>query len=178
MTPEPTPPTTPTAPDDAPSPAGAHLLAELRVELARADTKATVLVGVLGITAAGLSALLTGRGAILGTLSGPGALLWWTGAAALIAALLALLLAVVPRHGRHTWAPGRPLTYFGDIHRATRSGCLTTALTLTDHEPHQALLLALAETSRIAAAKNFWIRVGLTAFGSASALLPAALLIA
>ncbi|MDI3408527.1 Pycsar system effector family protein [Streptomyces cavernicola] len=177
MTAAPPRPSRPAAPEAAQSRAGARLLADLRVELARADTKATVLVGVLGITAAALGTLLTSRGSTLTRLSAPAALLWWTGGAALIAALLALLLAVVPRHSRHAWAPGRPLTYFGDIHRATRSGCLSTALHQTDGEPHQALLLALAETSRIAARKNFWIRAGLTAFGSASVLLPAALLI-
>ncbi|MGW0648976.1 Pycsar system effector family protein [Streptomyces umbrinus] len=165
-------------PDDPRLRTATLLLADLRGEITRADAKATVLVGVLGMSAGVLSALLTGRGwspTLLPTLA---ALLWWAGTAFLAAALFALLLAVMPRYHGNRWTPGRPLTYFGDIRRAAQTGQLTAALAETDRDPGRSLLLALAETSSIAARKHFWIRAGLIAFGCATVLLPGSLLIA
>lgn len=157
--------------------AGTQLLADLRGEIAHADTKATVLVGVLGVTAGVLGTLPGDGPQASARLSAPAALLWWTGASSLVIALFALLLAVVPRYQRSRWEPGRPLTYFGDIRRAARSGNLTTALSETGRDPSEGLLLALAETSRIAARKHLWIRTGLVAFAGAAVLLPGSLLI-
>ncbi|MEW2567539.1 Pycsar system effector family protein [Streptomyces sp. NPDC047070] len=165
------------APDDPRLRAGIQLLADLRSEITRADAKAAVLAGVLGMSAGGLGALLTGRGWNPSLLSLPGALLWWTGVASLTAALFALLLAVIPRYRTTPWAPGRPLTYFGDIRRAALAGQLTAALAETGRDPERGLLLALAETSGIAARKHFWIRTGLLAFGAAAALLPGSLIV-
>jgi hypothetical protein len=167
----------PTAPDDPCLRTGTQLLADLRAEIARADAKATVLVGVLGMPASVLGALLTGRGWSPSLLSAPGALLWWAGTASLLAALFALLLAVMPRYRSGPWTPGRPLTYFGDIRGAARAGQLTAALADTGHDPGRGLLLALAETSGIATRKHFWIRTGLLAFGAAAVLLPGSLLV-
>ena len=158
--------------------AGSQLLADLRSEIARADTKATVLVGALGISGGMLAALLTNRGWSPARLPVLAALLWWAGATSLIVALFALLLAVLPRYGKSSWAPGRPLTYFGDVHRAARRGLLSTALVDTGCDPVRGLLLALTETSGIAARKHFWIRTGLISFGCAAALLPGSMLFA
>ncbi|MEW1569904.1 Pycsar system effector family protein [Streptomyces sp. NPDC093509] len=157
---------------------GNQLLADLRCEIARADTKATVLVGALGISGGMLAALLTNRGWSPTRLPVLAALLWWAGATSLIVALFALLLAVLPRYGRSRWAPGRPLTYFGDVHRAARSGLLSAALMDTGRDAARGHLLALAETSAIAARKHFWIRTGLVSFGCAAALLPGSMLFA
>ncbi|MCX4857793.1 DUF5706 domain-containing protein [Streptomyces canus] len=155
-----------------------HLLAELRGEIARADAKATVLVGMLGLTAGMLSALLINLRWTPGRLSVPAALLWWSGTALFVTSLAALLLAVTPRYGRSHWAPGLPLTYFDDIHRAARAGLLAAALADTERSPARAMRTALAENSRIAARKHFWIRTGLIAFGGSTVLLPVSLLIA
>ncbi|MFJ9035342.1 Pycsar system effector family protein [Streptomyces sp. NPDC102406] len=157
--------------------AGAPLLAELRVDIARADAKAAVLIGALGLTAGVPGALLAGRGWTPGPLPVPVASLWWAGTLCLLTALLAVLLAVAPRHRARRWAPGRPLTYFDDVRRAAEAGLLAEALAQTESDPASALILALADTSRIAARKHFWIRAGLTAFGGAVLLLPAALLL-
>ncbi|MEV6736142.1 Pycsar system effector family protein [Streptomyces sp. NPDC051104] len=154
-----------------------RLLTELRSEITRADSKASVLVAALGMTAGVFSGLLAGRNWSPGTLSTAGTVLWWAGAAALALSLFALLLAVLPRYSRGTWAPGRPLCYFGDIQQAVRAGQLTTALAETELDPAAGLAVALAETSRIAARKHQWIRTGLIAFCGGSVLLPAALLI-
>ncbi|MGK5691534.1 Pycsar system effector family protein [Streptomyces sp. URMC 128] len=167
-----------TPPDDPEMRAGLQLLADLRSEIARADAKATVLVGALGISAGVLAALLTDRGWSPAQLPTLAALLWWAGAASLVLALFALLLAVMPRYRSSRWTPGRPLTYFGDVRRAAQAGLLTAALAETGRDPVRGVLLALAETSGIAARKHFWIRTGLSAFGCATVLFPGSLLLA
>lgn len=167
-----------TVPDAPGTQAGTQLLVDLRSEITRADAKAAVLVGALGMSSGVLAACLTDRRWSPARLPGPAALLWWAGAAALVIALFALLLAVMPRYRRSRWTPGRPLTYFGDVRRAARAGRLAAALTDTERDPDRGLVLALAETSSIAARKHFWIRTGLIAFGLAVVLLPGSLLIA
>ncbi|MFI9750918.1 Pycsar system effector family protein [Streptomyces collinus] len=163
--------------DDPGVRAGTQLLADLRNEIARADAKATVLVGALGISAGALAALLTNRHWSPDQLPGPAALLWWAGTASLVVALFALLLAVLPRYRRSRWTPGRPLTYFGDIRRASQTGRLAAALAETGRDPGPGLRAALAETSGIAARKHFWIRTGLLSFGCAAVLLPGSMLL-
>jgi hypothetical protein len=169
---------TPSTPawDSPQTQAGARLLADLRAEITRADAKAAVLVGMLGLMS-GVLALLP-PGGLRHVPSSSADLLRWAGVISLVCALCALLLAIVPRFGSTRWEPGRPLTYFGDIQRAARSGELTVALTETGRDPFGALLVALAETSRIAARKHQWIRAGLIALICASLLLPGSLLIA
>jgi hypothetical protein len=158
--------------------ADVQLLADLRGEIARADAKATILVGMLGLTAGVLSALLINLRWSPARLPAAAALLWWSGAALLVTSLFALLLAVTPRYGRSHWTPGLPLTYFDDIRRAVRAGLLGSALADTERAPARALRAALAENSRIAARKHFWIRTGLIAFGGSALLLPLSLLAA
>ncbi|MFG2649908.1 Pycsar system effector family protein [Streptomyces sp. NPDC048436] len=157
--------------------AGAQLLADLRTEIARADSKATVLVGALSMSAGLLGGLLASRHWSPSLLSAPATALWWGGVASLVTALLSLLLAVVPRYRRSRWSPGEPLTYFGDVQRAAQAGQLNAALTETGRNPADGLLTTLTETSRIVARKHLWIRTGLIAFGCASLLLPGSLLI-
>lgn len=164
------------ATDDPRVRAGTQLLADLRGEIARADAKAAVLVGALGLSAGVPAALLSNRHWSPALLPVPAALLWWAGVASLAVALLALVLAVIPRCLASRWTPGRPLTYFGDVRRAARSGRLPSALAETGRDPGYGLLLALAETSDIALRKHLWIRTGLIAFGSSAVLLPGSLL--
>lgn len=154
-----------------------RLLGELRTEVARADTKASVLVAALAIAAAGVLGLSAGHGGSPRLLSKAGALLWWAGAACFVASLVCVLLAVLPRHRRRRWAPGDPLTYFGDVWQAVRAGHLEDGLAVTQREPLHALLTSLAENGRIAARKHLCIRVGLITFCIGTVLLPVALLI-
>ncbi|GGL74410.1 hypothetical protein GCM10010129_17700 [Streptomyces fumigatiscleroticus] len=154
-----------------------HLLLDLRAEVARADSKASVLVAALGMTAGVFSGLLAGRDWSPDALSAVGTAVWWAGIASLAFSLLALLLAVLPRYRSGTWEPGRPLTYFGDIRCAVRAGALDTALADTQSDPVAGLTTALAEMSRIAWRKHQWIRAGLIAFCTGTLLLPASLLI-
>ncbi|MFI5620866.1 Pycsar system effector family protein [Streptomyces sp. NPDC051567] len=154
-----------------------RLLAELRAEIARADSKASVLVGALGMTAGLVSALLAGQRWQPGLLSTAGTAVWYTGAGALVVALQSLLLAVLPRYRTDAWQSGTPLSYFGDIRSAYRQGRLAEALADTERDPGTSLVAALAENSRIAARKHQWIRTGLAAFCTGALLLPVALLI-
>ncbi|WP_373034304.1 Pycsar system effector family protein [Streptomyces sp. NRRL B-2790] len=153
-----------------------RLLTDLRTEIARADSKASVLVAALGMTAGVFSGLLAGRDWTPAALSAPGTLLWWSGTVSLAFSLFALLLAVLPRYRSGTWVPGQPLSYFGDIHEAVRHGHLEKALADTERDPVAGLTTALTETSRIAARKHAWIRAGLIAFCTGTVLLPASLL--
>ncbi|MGW1157163.1 Pycsar system effector family protein [Streptomyces sp. NPDC002513] len=173
----PAPPTGGPADPAALAPLCERLLAELRAEIARADSKASVLVAALGMTAGVFSGLLAGRKWTPAALSGPGTVLWWAGALCLALSLFALLLAVLPRYRSGSWAPGLPLSYFGDIQQAVRQGHLESALADTERLPTAGLTRALTETSRIAARKHQWIRAGLVAFGAGTVLLPASLLI-
>lgn len=154
-----------------------RLLSEMRGEIARADSKAAVLVAALGMTAGVFSGLVAGRNWSPGSLSAAGTTLWWAGTFALALSLLALLLAVLPRYSSGGWAPGQPLCYFGDVRQAAREGLLSAALADTEGDPVAGLTTALTETSRIAARKHQWIRAGLVAFCAGTVLLPAALLI-
>ncbi|MFF4959098.1 Pycsar system effector family protein [Streptomyces sp. NPDC001222] len=175
--PAPAPPTGSPADPAARAQLCERLLTELRAEISRADSKASVLVAALGMTAGVFSGLLAGRQWSPAALSGAGTVLWWAGAVCLALSLFALLLAVLPRYRSGTWAPGLPLSYFGDIQQAVKHGHLESALADTERLPTAGLTRALAETSRIAARKHQWIRAGLVAFGSGTVLLPASLLI-
>ncbi|MEZ3177385.1 hypothetical protein KYY02_01260 [Streptomyces pimonensis] len=153
------------------------MLGDLRTEIARADSKAAVLVAALGITAGVFGGLLAGRDWSPDALTATGATVWWAGILALALSLFALLLAVLPRYRDGAWSPGMPLSYFGDIRRAVRAGRLDVALADTESDPVSALTAALTETSRIAWRKHQWIRTGLIAFCAGTLLLPASLLI-
>ncbi|KOG53867.1 hypothetical protein ADK75_14705 [Streptomyces virginiae] len=152
-----------------------RLLTDLRVELARADSKAALLVGALGMTVGAVSAQLSGPHRSPGHLSVSGTAVWWAGVTALAMALVALLLAVVPRCLRSGWQAGSPLAYFGDIRSADRQGRLVEALAVTGEDPGSALHAALAANSRIAVRKLLWVRTGLLAYGAGALLLLVAL---
>ncbi len=160
-----------------PTETGLRLLADLRAEIAHADSKASVLVGAIGMTFGVIGGVLGGRAWSPEALSWPAATAWWAGAAALAVALVALVMTVLPRYRASGWVPGRPLTYFGDIQQAAVCGRLADALADTERDATGGLVTALTETSRIAARKHQWLRVGLLAFGSSALLLPGSLLI-
>ncbi|MEV0320022.1 Pycsar system effector family protein [Streptomyces sp. NPDC050658] len=156
---------------------GARLLSEIRAEIGRADSKAAVLIGAIAMAVGLLGGLVVARGWDPARLSLPWAVVWWSGICGLTASLLSTLVAVLPRYDKSVWEPGLPLGYFGDVRRAADSGALAQALREADRNPTPLLVTALAATSRIAAHKHLWIRVGLVALGAATLLLPAALLL-
>ncbi|MFI6445052.1 Pycsar system effector family protein [Kitasatospora sp. NPDC050543] len=155
-----------------------RLLADLRQEVARADTKGSVLVGAQGMAAAVLVGVLTSGGWRPDSLTSPGQVLWWTGAVGFLASLGALLMAVMPRYRSRAWRPGMPLTHFADIRSAAGHGpsALEEALRETERAPQAAILTSLTENSRIVAGKYWWLRVGMASFTAALVLLPGSLL--
>ncbi|PNE37798.1 Pycsar system effector family protein [Streptomyces noursei] len=156
---------------------GARLLAELRSEMARADSKASLLLGVMSMTVSLLGGLVAAHGWSLSRLSAPGSVLLWVAIVALAGALGCLLLAVLPRYGTSQWSPGQPLTYFDDIRRATEDGRLAEALAVTEENQADGVIKALAQNSRIVGTKHWWIRAGLGSYCAGVALLPIAQLI-
>jgi hypothetical protein len=156
-----------------------QLLTELRGAAARADTKASVLVGTQGMTAAATVAFLAEGGWRPSSLSGPAQAVWWAGAVCFVLSLGSLLLAVVPRYGTASWRPGMPVTYFVDICSASRHGrdALLDALRETERAPMQSLITSLTANSRIVARKHWWIRASLASISAAAVLLPGALVI-
>ncbi|MDT0342015.1 Pycsar system effector family protein [Streptomyces litchfieldiae] len=163
-------------PRSFPQPLAEQLLAEIRVEIGRADSKAAMLVAALGAAAALFGGTVAQSGWTPGALPVAGQVLWWCGTLSLGLSLAAFLLAVAPRYGRRRWEAGDPLTYFGDVLRAARQGELPAALAETDESAERRLVRALAINSRIAALKLRWVRLGLTAFAAGGLLLPMALL--
>ncbi|MFE7566990.1 Pycsar system effector family protein [Streptomyces sp. NPDC057539] len=140
--------------------AAERLLAEVRAEIGRADTKASVLIGALGACAGVVLTTYwskmptTGFSRTLGVASG----LTWA------LALGFLLFATAPRYRMSQWRTGSPLTYFLDIRRAAGSGVLADALRTTQENQLSGLVIALRNTSDIVAAKHRWIRTGLVCF--------------
>jgi Family of unknown function (DUF5706) len=156
----------PSAPPPTAPPAGAALLSELRNEIARADSKAAVLVAALGVTVGVLGGLLTGNGWAPQRLSVTAQALLTLGGLGIAVSMVSLLLAVLPRYRRSTWRPGRPLGYFGDIRRAAEQGLLTDALADTELLAADAVRAALTENSLIVSRKHSWVRAGILAFGA------------
>ncbi|MEV8016914.1 Pycsar system effector family protein [Streptomyces sp. NPDC086554] len=137
-----------------------QLLADLRAEISRADTKASVLIGAVGVCAGAVVSRFwdalpaDGAGHFLGVAGG----MTWA------LAFGFLLFATAPRYRASRWRAGRPLTYFLDIRLAASSGLLTEALHGTEEDRLTGLVIALGDTSHIVAAKHRWIRVGLACF--------------
>jgi hypothetical protein len=138
------------------------LVAQNQQEISRADGKATVLLATTGTLLGLLLAVHRQRDQGDGWSAG----LWWAGAAGAAAALFALLLAVLPRRapgptGSRSPDPGQQpsaLAYFGDVVRAGGPDRLRVAVHRDLRRPETRLLLALDATSRIAEAKNRWVR--------------------
>ncbi|MDT0267694.1 DUF5706 domain-containing protein [Streptomyces sp. DSM 44915] len=161
---------------DFPTRLAEELLRETRVEIARADSKAALLVTALGLGAGLFGGSLANADWSPSALPAVGQLTWWAGALALALALTAFLLAVAPRFGPGHWAPGEPLTYFKDIHEAAGRGELAEALAATEAAPRARLLRALEFNSRIASVKLRWVRDGLVSATTGMVLISAALL--
>ncbi|MER7843196.1 Pycsar system effector family protein [Kitasatospora sp. NPDC096077] len=153
-------------PTPIPSPPGAALLAELRAEIARADSKAAVLVAALGVIVGVLGGLLTSTGWAPQRLSGAAKALLALGGLGIAVSLVSLLFAVLPRFRHSTWRPGRPLGYFGDIRLAAEQGLLADALADTERLAAEAVRTALAENSLIVSRKHSWVRIGILTFGA------------
>ncbi|WP_051830949.1 Pycsar system effector family protein [Streptomyces violens] len=140
-----------------------RFLAANGVEIARADTKAAVLLGFLGAV---LGAFLTvthkaGDGAV--TQLGRSEVLWWSAVVTSLLAIVCFVCAIAPRRRggrRHSTAgPG----YFEHIASDMDGDRLSHAFARVAHDPTRPLLASLQKTSEIIRAKYRWIEMG-TAF--------------
>jgi pycsar effector protein len=139
----------------------AQLVADLRVEVARADNKASVLIAAMGL---GLGAPL-GLSPINCLEKGINSISWWLGCTLWAAALGCLLIALTPRYRRSSWSDGAALSSFADIHRASKAGQLPEAVHTTELDERTALLATAADLSHIILLKYRWIRTATIAFG-------------
>ncbi|WP_326824622.1 Pycsar system effector family protein [Streptosporangium sp. NBC_01756] len=107
---------------------GAQLLSEAREELNRADAKAQVLLGVVGLGLGAIAGgLLAGSWSPF-SLSNEVEWLWWVGSAAALSTLLCLARAVYPRTARRGATDSGTVTYFADVLRFDSAEAVAEAL--------------------------------------------------
>lgn len=137
-----------------------YLLTQAREELNKADAKAQVLLGVVGL---GVGAVV---GGLLAGSWSPFRLspwiqwAWWLGAASAVAALVCLAGAVYPRTGPDKASDGRGISYFADVRRYHSAQAVADVLRRSPN--HDLLRLAgqIKQISRIVTRKYQLIRWG------------------
>ncbi|WP_188194559.1 Pycsar system effector family protein [Nonomuraea sp. SYSU D8015] len=137
---------------------GIQLLAETRDELNRADAKAQVLLGVVGI---GLGAVAGGL--LAGSwspfrLSNAIEWLWWAGTAAAVASVVVLARAVYPRFDRRKRSDA--VMYYADVLRFESAAALSSALMKSSRLDLERVADQLHRVSRIVGQKYRLIRWG------------------
>jgi hypothetical protein len=137
---------------------GAQLLTEAREELSRADSKAQVLLGIVGI---GLGAV---AGGLLAGSWAPTRLadavewLWWLGSAAALAAVIVLASAVYPRLDRRKHSTA--VMYFADVLHLDSTQAVSNALLRSSTLDLERIADQLRRTSKIISWKYRLIRWG------------------
>lgn len=155
---------------------GRTLLKETREELNRADTKASVAFGAVGV----------GAGAVLGGLIGGdwrptelgpcASVVWWVGAVGAAIAVVLLAAAVYPRV-EHSKGRER-LTFFGHAAEYESPAALASALAAVAACEQERSADQLWHVARIARDKYRCIRWGLRVLGGSAVLIVGALLLA
>lgn len=152
----------------------AALLKDTREELNRADGKAATLMSASGVV---VSVLLAG--AIAGqwdpTELGGWQWLWWPGAVAGVAGVVAFAVAVWPRVS-HT-GPKEELAYFGHVAQYKNVQDLEKALASKNSAPTSDRTSdQLLTVSKIVSAKYWWVRLGMLLLGAALLLCTSAVI--
>ena len=148
-----------------------RLLATVREDVGRADTKASILLsGAVAVPALLVSGHWPpdGTGTAATALLSAGALLWFLGAAALVRAIL-------PRTG--TGRAVGDLTYFGDLLTADDPDLLVARVASAGRDPVRWLLVQSVDVSTILAAKYRWIRRGVACMAPGALLAVAGFLL-
>ncbi|MFE1177393.1 Pycsar system effector family protein [Streptomyces sp. NPDC058773] len=137
-----------------------RFLAANGVEIARADTKAAVLLGFMGAV---LGAFLTvTRGAAPGHApeSWKADVLWWGAVGTALLAIVCFVCAIAPRRRRgRKPGPAGP-GYFEHIGRGEDGDGLSHAFARIAHDPTGPLLASVRRTSEIIRSKYRWIETG------------------
>ncbi|MDH2429093.1 Pycsar system effector family protein [Sphaerisporangium sp. TRM90804] len=105
-----------------------RLLTETREEVNKADAKAQVLLGVVGIAIGAVAGGLAAGNWSPFDLANAVEWLWWAGAVAALASLACLGGAVYPRTGRSDVKDPEIVAYYGDVTRFRTLEALTDAL--------------------------------------------------
>ncbi|MGW6912659.1 Pycsar system effector family protein [Kitasatospora sp. NPDC054939] len=166
-----TPTTPPAAPDETRFVAD-RLLAAVREDIGRADTKASILL----TAALGLPALLLGRSWPDGRPTWPAVVLLALGGVLCAAGAVALVRAILPRTG--TQRDREAVTYFGDLLPAGGRPALADRVTAAGRDPVGWLLVQAVDVSAILAAKYRWIRWGVGCLAPGAVLTTAGVLLA
>lgn len=147
------------------------VVADLRAEVIRADTKASMLIAAMSLGLAAPLGITTVDGSGLSAaLARLGFLLWFL-------ALGCLLKVLTPRYRRSAWTAGAALTSFADVDRAARSGHLAEALDSTGPVERSRLVDTAAELSHIIVVKYRWIRTSLALFTSGISIAASSILV-
>ena len=141
-----------------------RLLATVREDIGRADSKASVLLSG-GLA---LPALLIAGGWRPNGLDLPGALLLASAGALWLFGVGCLVLVVLPRLGTSRTGPG--LTFFGDFLRTDGPDGLSARVRDAATDPVRWLVVQTVDVSTILAAKYRWIRWGVVALTPAAVL--------
>lgn len=132
-----------------------RLLATIREEVGRADTKASVLLSaalaVPALLAPPLATRTTGMPPVAQALLAVGAALWVLGTAALVK-------VVLPRLDTSRARPG--VTYFADLLAVDDAEQLAARVAAAGSDPVGWLLVQSTDVSRILGAKYRWLRRG------------------
>lgn len=137
---------------------GTQLLQETREELNRADTKAQVLLGIVGI---GLGAVIGGL--LAGSwspfrLSNNIEWLWWAGATAALASVVVLARAVYPRLDRRKRSDA--VMYYADVLHFESAAAVSSALRRSSTLDLERIADQLHRVSQIVSRKYRLIRWG------------------
>lgn len=152
-----------------------QLLAETREELSRADGKAAMLFAIFGIAfGAVLAGVIAGDWSPRDLTAGA-QVVWWLGAAAAVAALVALSAAVWPRLDSNQ-ATGR-VTYFAHVADYRTRDALREAIERQASEDDGRSLEQLQALSCIVMTKYQLVRSGLVLYGVAAVACTVAVLV-
>jgi hypothetical protein len=147
-----------------------RLLSETREEIRRADARASHWLAMLGSALLALLTAVVGQSWTPARLAGADRWLWWSGCVCAAVALLALVLALLPR----VWGDRDTdhVSYFGHVHRLRDPAVVRDYLERNAADSMPGLVAQLCQLSRLAVTKYRYTRIG-TIFGTLAATLVA-----
>jgi hypothetical protein len=139
----------------------ARLLSDARDEINKADGKAQVLLGIVGIAIGAVAGGLAAGGWSPFQLSNAVEWLWWSGVALALASLACLAGAVYPRlRAERRHGEGPAVEYFGDVVHFASGEALATALLSASGRDLRRLSGQVRRVSQIVSRKYLLIRWG------------------
>lgn len=137
-----------------------RLLSDARDEISKADGKAQVLLGIVGIAIGAVAGGLAAGGWSPFELSDTVEWLWWAGVAMALATLACLAGAVYPRLGGDRSQQRDVVEYFGDVVRYESGEALAAALLALRGQDLRRVSGQVRRVSQIVSRKYLLIRWG------------------